>query len=92
MSLDDLISNLGMAQFCFPLKSSIVSFVNNVYFDIEKDVADEDMAKMHTIITHFNNDFEMFHKLQESLNRETNESASQIPTEQNLDEIEVDIT
>ena len=43
MSLFDLIENLKMADFCYPLKSSLVYFMDSIYFDIEKDVSDENV-------------------------------------------------
>ena len=50
MSLSDCIENLKMADFCYPLKSSLVYFMDNIYFDIEKDVSDENVQLMWTIV------------------------------------------
>ena len=67
MTLDDIISNLQVSDFCYPLKSSIVSFINEVHFDIEKDVSEENETKMFTIITHFSRDLQKFYEFQEHL-------------------------
>ena len=43
LSIDDLIENLRMADFCYPLKSALIYFMDTIYFDIEKDVTDENI-------------------------------------------------
>jgi len=43
MSLFDLIENMKMADFCYPLKSSLVYFMDSIYFEIEKDVSDDNV-------------------------------------------------
>ena len=43
MSLEDVIKNMEMADFCYPLKSSLVYFMDSIYFEIEKDVSDENV-------------------------------------------------
>ena len=50
MSLFDLIENMKMADFCYPLKSSLVYFMDSIYFEIEKDVSDENVAMMWDVI------------------------------------------
>ena len=63
--LDDLIANMRMADFCYPLKSSLIQFMNSIYFDIEKDISDENIAKMWQIIQIMNQDIEKFQEIQQ---------------------------
>lgn len=58
-SLGDIIVNMNLADFCFPLKSALVYFMDSIYFDIEKDVSDENVQKMH----------EFLHIVEQDLNR-----------------------
>lgn len=47
MPIDDIIKNMELADFCFPLKNALVYFMDSIYFDIEKDVSDENIKKMY---------------------------------------------
>lgn len=37
----DVIINLKLADFCYPLKSVLMFFLKNVYFEIEKEVSED---------------------------------------------------
>jgi hypothetical protein len=37
----DVISNLNLADFCYPLKSALMFFLQHIYFDIEKDMNED---------------------------------------------------
>jgi hypothetical protein len=50
LSLSDLIANLRMADFCYPFKNALVSFMDAVFFDVEKDFSEENISKMWDII------------------------------------------
>ena len=50
MSLGDCIENMKMADFCYPLKTSLVYFMDSIYFEIEKDVSDDNVAKMWEVV------------------------------------------
>jgi hypothetical protein len=50
LPIDDLISNLEIADFCFPLKSSLIYFMDSIYFDIEKEVTDDNIVKMFKVV------------------------------------------
>lgn len=50
LPLHDLIKNMQMADFCYPLKSALVYFMDTIYFEIEKDVSDENISKMQKVI------------------------------------------
>ena len=50
LPLSDLIRNMEMCDFCYPLKSSLVYFMDSIYFDVEKDVSEENIGKMNKVI------------------------------------------
>jgi hypothetical protein len=62
--IEDITENLRLADFCFPLKSSLVQFCDAVYFDIEKDVSDENIFKMTNIILIISTDLERYIEIQ----------------------------
>jgi hypothetical protein len=39
-----------MADFCYPFKNALVSFMDAVFFDVEKDFSEENISKMWDII------------------------------------------
>lgn len=45
-----MIENLKLAQFCYPLKSALIFFLHNVYFETEKTVSDDFISQVWTII------------------------------------------
>ena len=100
LGIDDIIENLKLADFCFPLKTALVYFVDSIYFDIEKDVSDENITKMTNIIVIIAGDLEKFIEIQnrnksskgsaggKNIKRSTNEEKA---GEEDLDGIKVDI-
>ena len=44
-SVQDVIVNMQLSDFCYPFKSALMFFLQNVYFDIEKEVT-EDFTKV----------------------------------------------
>lgn len=44
-SIQDVITNMQIADFCYPFKSALLFFLQHVYFDIEKEVT-EDFTKV----------------------------------------------
>jgi len=64
LSIDDLIENLRMADFCYPLKSSLIYFMDTIYFDVEKDVTDENIAKMNMVVEIIAEDLERFIRIE----------------------------
>lgn len=36
-----MITNLILADFCYPLKSSLMFFLNHIFFDIEKEINED---------------------------------------------------
>mmetsp|Transcript_11845 Transcript_11845/g.18236 ORF Transcript_11845/g.18236 Transcript_11845/m.18236 type:complete len:237 (-) Transcript_11845:3634-4344(-) len=65
LPLTDVIANLKMADFCYPYKSALVNFLDSIYFDIEKDVSDENITLMWEAIKIINFDVEKFLEIQQ---------------------------
>lgn len=55
---------MKLADFCFPLKSALTMFMNNIYFEIEKDVSDENISKMFDFLTIVKEDLGRFVEIQ----------------------------
>lgn len=56
---------MQLADFCFPLKSALVYFMDSIYFDIEKDVTDENIGKMYDFMQIISVDIEKFIEIQQ---------------------------
>jgi len=59
-SLDEVIQNMELADFCYPFKTGLVYFMDSIYFDVEKDVTDENIEKLKKFISIMCNDLERF--------------------------------
>jgi len=55
---------MKLADFCYPLKNAIVYFMDSIYFDIEKDVSDENINKMFDFIQEISKDLKNFIEIQ----------------------------
>ena len=64
MPLHDLIKNLDMADFCYPLKNALVYFMDSIYFDVEKEVSDENIVKIQKVVTIIYQDIRKFLEIQ----------------------------
>lgn len=51
---------MRFADFCYPLKSALVYFMDSIYFDIEKDVSDENISKIYEFLKILQTDLEKF--------------------------------
>lgn len=60
MPITDILANMKLADFCYPLKNAIVYFMDSIYFDIEKDVSDDNINKMFEFIQEIIKDLEKF--------------------------------
>ena len=58
--MSDLVANLKIADFCYPYKEALIYFLDSIYFDIEKDVSDENIALMWEAINIAYADIEKF--------------------------------
>jgi hypothetical protein len=89
-----LIENLRMADFCYPLKSSLVYFMDTIYFDIEKEVTDENIAKMNMVIEIIYEDLEKFIRIEQRVQK-AKDGKPKIGVEQieadDLEKVDVDI-
>lgn len=91
---------MKLADFCFPLKSALTKFMNNIYFEIEKDVSDENIAKMFKFLEIVSDDLSRFVEIQmrmksskgsnNKVNKKGNAPAEE-QEEDDLDGIHVDI-
>lgn len=55
---------MKLADFCYPLKQGIVYFMDSIYFDIEKDVSDDNINKMFDFIQEISKDLKNFVEIQ----------------------------
>lgn len=60
MPLNDCIKNLEIADFCYPYKTSLIQFIDNIFFDIEKEVSDDNIQKIKIVIEIIRADLERF--------------------------------
>lgn len=60
LPINDIIENMKLADFCFPLKSALTYFMNSIYFDIEKDVSDENIQLMFKFLEIISQDLDRF--------------------------------
>jgi len=58
--MDDIIVNLKIADFCYPLKQSLVFFMESIYFDIEKEVSEDNIERIKQFVNVLSNDLEKF--------------------------------
>jgi len=58
--MDDVIVNLKIADFCYPLKQSLVFFMESIYFDIEKEVSEDNIERIKQFVNILSNDLEKF--------------------------------
>lgn len=58
--MDDVIVNLRIADFCYPLKQSLVFFMESIYFDIEKEVSEDNIERIKEFVNILSNDLEKF--------------------------------
>lgn len=99
LPVDDILENMKLADFCFPLKQALVHFMDSVYFDIEKDVSDENIMKMINFIIIIVNDLERYVEIRQRQKQGSNggnqkQGKRQIDlnnSDQDLDGIHVDI-
>ena len=71
LPVNDIIENMKLADFCFPLKSALTYFMDSIYFDIEKDVSDENIQKMFFFLEIISEDLERFIEIQQRLKQKS---------------------
>ena len=77
MPIDDVLENMKLADFCFPLKNALVYFMDSIYFDIEKEISEENIQKMIQFIFIIANDLERFIEIQAKLKQSKNSQNKQ---------------
>ena len=58
--MKDLIKNMQEADFCYPLKSAILSFLLNIYLDIEKEIGEDFINQVWKLIQQLEDDLLKF--------------------------------
>ena len=65
----DLIDNMKLSDFCYPLKRSILMFLQHIYLDIEKDIGEDFIGLVWKLIEILVNDLDKFVKLMQRQKR-----------------------
>lgn len=78
MPINDIIENMKLADFSFPLKSALTGFMNSIYFDIEKDVSDENIQKMFEFLKIISEDLDRFVEIQMRLRSSKNTTNNKV--------------
>ena len=58
--MKDLIINMETADFCYPLKTSILQFLEEIYLDTEKDIGEDFQNQVWNLITSLEKDLLKF--------------------------------
>ena len=56
---------MTMAEFCYPYKTSLLYFIDAIYFDIEKEVSDENVIKIKQVVEIIKEDMISFIEIQQ---------------------------
>jgi hypothetical protein len=67
--MEDLINNMQLADFCYPLKSSILQFLQHIYLDIEKEIGEDFINQVWKLIDLIVLDMEKFVKIMQRQKR-----------------------
>lgn len=46
----ELIMNLKLAEFCYPLKAALIYFLHNVYFETEKEMSEDFISQVWLVL------------------------------------------
>ena len=84
---------MKLADFCFPLKNALVYFMDCIYFDIEKDISEENIQKMVQFIFIIAQDLERFVEIQTKLkqSKSSNNKAPKMRADAEIDEDNIDM-
>ena len=58
--MEDLIINMSMADFCYPLKSSLLVFLEHIYLDVEKEIGEDFLNQVWQLIALLKEDVKRF--------------------------------
>jgi len=58
--IEDVIINMKIADFCYPLKSAIMLFLEHIYFDVEKDMNEDFIGQVWAIVEYVADDLQKF--------------------------------
>ena len=60
MPMKDLIQNMDLSDFCYPLKSSILLFLEQIYLDTEKEIGEDFTNQLWLLIARLEKDLLKF--------------------------------
>lgn len=72
MPMKDLIQNMDLADFCYPLKTSILIFLEQIYLDTEKEIGEDFANAVWGLISRFEKDLLKFVETMQKLKRKSN--------------------
>ena len=58
--MEDLIFNMRKADFCYPLKSALLLYLEHVYLDVEKEVGEDFLNQVWQLLLQLQIDMEKF--------------------------------
>lgn len=67
--MEDLIYNMETAEFCFPLKSSLLLFLEHIYLDTEKEIGEDFLNQVWELIDVLERDLIKFVKVMQRQKR-----------------------
>ena len=98
--MEDLICNMKQADFCYPLKSALLTFLEHIYLDTEKEIGEDFLNQVWSLISVLEKDLQKFVKVMQRQKRgvNTGKKAIMAETEEKKEEddnqffdVEVDI-
>ena len=80
--MEDLIKNMQLAEFCYPLKSAILMFLQNIYLDIEKEIGEDFIKLIWELVEHLIEDLKMFNEVMTRQKRGTKMTRKNVEEEE----------
>lgn len=77
--IGDVIKNLQIAEFCYPLKSALVLFLQHMYFDTDKKMSEDNIAQVWFIIDYLLDDIKVFVEVMQRTKRSNNANVGRGP-------------
>lgn len=95
-TMHDLIENFKMCDFCYSFKSSLVQYLNNIYFDTEKQMSEDFISQAWQIIDLIIQDLQKFIEVMQrsrrsNITRVVRANVDIESQEKRLTEVQVDV-
>ena len=84
--MEDLIMNMELSDFCYPLKSALLSFLLNIYLDTEKQIGEDFVNQVWKLIEKLVQDMEKFVEVMQRQKRGTKMSRKPLGEKLNMSE------